>query len=434
MLSAASGLHTCHRRACAPLWSDARWPCRAGMRWRRSGGGASSSTCGGGGTHSAASGRGGGRRHRLRAAAAAPQAGSAAPPNEDMPDPVVLFEGESDLNGTIQIHEVPFADAVPEEIRGSRLLYMGTPARLLGVFRPLGDDYPLTYAYWDYFATLPPLLGEGPVGLFGWGGGTHARLLTEVYDPPPRLLAWELDPRVLDACRLGMGLEELQRAAGGMAVQLGNPLDPSSASVPGGFAGIIVDLFLDGKLLPPLMGVEAWKGVRARLRDPSAGRVMAHLGPAADEGGALVPQTVLALNAMAEAFDGEVHYIDPPEGSQLDVIALTGPLPTRDDWGAAVGPLLAPYTVDWERWERVELEASDVGLGAGGAGEEGEDEGEEEEEEEEGDEEGEEGVFDADAEAVDAPQARRRRQQRGWGEAWGGEAPRQQGAGGERRR
>jgi hypothetical protein len=135
-------------------------------------------------------------------------------------------------------------------------------------------------------------------------GGTAARLLAEVYDPPPRMVAWELDPRVLDACRLGMGHEEVCGAAGIGNVELGSPLE-ASAAVPGGFSGIVVDLFQDGKLMPQLVDPAAWRAIRGKLADPDGGRVMAHLGPAEDPGsGGLVPQTLLALNAMAAAFDG----------------------------------------------------------------------------------------------------------------------------------
>jgi len=159
---------------------------------------------------------------------------------------------------------------------------------------------------------------------------------------------------VLDACRLGMGLADVEKSAN-LTVTVGDPLAEGVAAPEGGFAGIMVDMFIDGKLLPQLMNPDAWRVVRSKLRDPVRGRVMAHLGPAAAADGALVPQTVLALNAMAQAF-GEVHYIDPPEGSQLDVVAMTGQLPDKTAWAQSVGPLLAPYTVDWERWEFVEVE------------------------------------------------------------------------------
>lgn len=95
-----------------------------------------------------------------RAAASAGGAGAPRPrakqqqqqpdpsPPHPPPQPLVLFEGASELNGLLQIHEVPYAEGIPPEIQGSRLLYAGAPARLAGVFRPIGDDYPLTYAHW----------------------------------------------------------------------------------------------------------------------------------------------------------------------------------------------------------------------------------------------------------------------------------------------
>lgn len=54
-----------------------------------------------------------------------------------------------------------------------------------------------------------------------------------------------------------------------------------------------------------LAQADTWRTIRSRLCDPEQGRVMAHLGPATDEEDKLVPETILALNAMYEAFDGE---------------------------------------------------------------------------------------------------------------------------------
>ncbi|GBF88495.1 hypothetical protein Rsub_01208 [Raphidocelis subcapitata] len=272
-----------------------------------------------------------------------------------MPEAVVLFEGESDVNGVIQIHEVPHAEGIPEEIQGTRLLYVGAPPRLMGAYRAIGDPHPLTYAVWDFMATFPVLLDEGPIGIFGWGGGTVARLFAEVYNPPPPLVAWEFDPRVVEASRIGFGLAEVSEAAGIGEVQIGDPLE--AAAPEGGYAGIVVDLFVAGQLPPVLVLDATWRAIRSKLSDPAAGRVIARLGPATKEDGSLVPQAVLALNAMAAAFDGEVSFIDPPVGSQLDVLALTGPLPDRREWAQAVGPVLAPYTVDWEPWEIQEIDA-----------------------------------------------------------------------------
>lgn len=167
---------------------------------------------------------------------------------------------------------------------------------------------------------------DGAIGLFGWGGGTAARLLCEAYDPPPRMRAWEPDARVLDACRLGMGLADVERAAnsggasgngggdgdggdggGGLELRVGSPFDPAAdgGAPEGAFAGIIVDLFAGGRLPPELLADEAWEAVRARLKDPARGRVMARLGPAARADGGVAVEAVLALNAMARVFGGE---------------------------------------------------------------------------------------------------------------------------------
>jgi hypothetical protein len=56
----------------------------------------------------------------------------------------------------------------------------------------------------------------------------------------------------------------------------------------------------------------------------------------------------------------------------MDVMAVTGPLPDRDAWAEAVGPALAPYTVDWEPWEVVDVSPGDFWPGWGDDEEEGE--------------------------------------------------------------
>lgn len=52
---------------------------------------------------------------------------------------------------------------------------------------------------------------------------------------------------------------------------------------------------------------------------------------------------------------GELYFIDPPAGTGLDVMALTGPLPDSEQWAEIVGPALAPYTVDWDPWQMVDV-------------------------------------------------------------------------------
>ena len=64
------------------------------------------------------------------------------------------------------------------------------------------------------------------------------------------MAGWELDPAVVMAARLYMGMDEVE-ATGMLTCHTGDALDPG-ATVEGGFAGIIVDLFLDGHVLPQL--------------------------------------------------------------------------------------------------------------------------------------------------------------------------------------
>jgi hypothetical protein len=77
-------------------------------------------------------------------------------------------------------------------------------------------------------------------------------------------------------------------------------------------------------------------------------------------------------------------------------MAITGPLPDKKEWAEVVGPVLAPYTVDWERWEVVEMTVGRL-----------------DEDGEEIDEEGEEG---SGGEEEEGQQQRRRRQGEGAGE------------------
>ena len=68
---------------------------------------------------------------------------------------------------------------------------------------------------------------------------------------PTRMMSgWELDPAVVMAARLYMGMEEVE-ATGKLTCHTGDALDPG-AMVEGGFSGMLVDLFANGSLLPQL--------------------------------------------------------------------------------------------------------------------------------------------------------------------------------------
>ncbi|EFJ44744.1 hypothetical protein VOLCADRAFT_95121 [Volvox carteri f. nagariensis] len=243
------------------------------------------------------------------------------------------------------------------------------------VYRP---DRVLTSAYWDVLATLPSLVPPGPLGLLGLGAGTIPRIIGAHYpcrtlrddddgssaataaaagedgnDQNDRFVVhgWELDPGVVMASRLYLGMDELE-INGVLITHTGDALS-STSSVPGGFTGVIVDLFAGGKLLPQLTKRVTWEGIRDRLMMTSADsvagtspsspglcpRVMANLGqaPPAVPGVRWQPEaytTLRAYEAMEAAFDGEVSLLTVEDNT----IALSGPLPSRQQWPRQLPP------------------------------------------------------------------------------------------------
>ena len=71
--------------------------------------------------------------------------------------------------------------------------------------------------------------------------------------PERDMAGWELDPAVVMAARLYMGMDEVE-ATGKLTCHTGDALVPE-ATVEGGFAGIIVDLFAKGTILTSLTEV-----------------------------------------------------------------------------------------------------------------------------------------------------------------------------------
>ncbi|KAH7663182.1 S-adenosyl-L-methionine-dependent methyltransferase protein [Dioscorea alata] len=89
-----------------------------------------------------------------------------------------------------------------------------------------------------------------------WGGGTAAQLMLRSW-PSLQLEGWEIDGILIEIAREYFGLSGLEKpteAGGFLSVHIGDALS-QSATVPGGFAAIIVDLFCDGKILPQLKEV-----------------------------------------------------------------------------------------------------------------------------------------------------------------------------------
>lgn len=220
------------------------------------------------------------------------------------------------------------------------------------------EDTKWTNAYWDQFATLPPIVPEGPIAIFGLGGGTSARLMLDLW-PSCKLLGWEIDETLVDVARDYFGLSELEvpNSEGGMLeVRLDDALEPS-ATVEGGFAGIIVDLFANGEVLPQLQEPEIWFELKKRLKD--GGRIMINCGGMCveksdsmselddgtwtwEDGGYAKEAT---LRALVKAFPETLFR--KMGGESDNYMALTGNLPDPATWAAALPPRLQTGLTDW---------------------------------------------------------------------------------------
>lgn len=91
-------------------------------------------------------------------------------------------------------------------LAGCRLLLLDRTGNIQSVYHPYKV---ITDSYYDVFATLPPLLPDGPVGILGLGAGTAARIIHHFW-PHVELHGWELDPSVVMVAREFFDLAELE--------------------------------------------------------------------------------------------------------------------------------------------------------------------------------------------------------------------------------
>ncbi|KXZ47873.1 hypothetical protein GPECTOR_32g486 [Gonium pectorale] len=215
------------------------------------------------------------------------------------------------------------------------------------------EDRVLTGGLWDHLATLPSLVPPGPIAMLGLAAGTVPQIMASHYPcghctrgGRNVVHGWELDPAVVEAGRLYLGMHELEQR-GELVVHIGDALAPT-ACVPGGFSGIIVDLFAGGRLLPQLTKAspgalyvgehrKTWEDLRSRLAPGNGARLIANLGQAPPTIPGVRWQeeaytTLRAYEALEAAFDGEVSLLTV----QSNTLALTGPLPNPEEWP---GPL-----------------------------------------------------------------------------------------------
>ncbi|CAL1377414.1 unnamed protein product [Linum trigynum] len=234
--------------------------------------------------------------------------------------------------------------ATDHPLAGSRLLLLDAPGNIHSISFLVKS---LTDTYFDVFATLPPILpSSGPVAILGFGAGSTARLVLELY-PDVIVHGWELDPSVIDVGREFFGLHKLEsQYKDRLFIYIGNAL---TAAVKDGYSGIFVDLFSKGSLIPELQDPNTWEMVRRRLA--KCGRVMVNVGGSCVEAenkrrdGKVVMEQTLA--AMRTVFGDQLHVLKLGKRSSEDsTLALTGPLPDRKAWKTAIPHKALRHYVD----------------------------------------------------------------------------------------
>lgn len=228
-------------------------------------------------------------------------------------------------------------------LAGARLLLLDKPGNIHSIHFKYKI---LTHSYYDVFATVPPLLPHGTLAILGMGAGTAAHLLLHFW-PSIEIQGWELDPVVISVGRKYFDLLHMERAhQDKLVIHIGDALE---ANIPGGFSGIVVDLFSEGVPVPELQRPSTWKRLKDRLRD--GGRIMVNCGgrcvepesPSKD--GHMVMQET--LDALVEVFPREVFALRLGYDKEYTSIALTGPLPDLRAWKQALPPCLKCYVNKW---------------------------------------------------------------------------------------
>ncbi|VVB17833.1 unnamed protein product [Arabis nemorensis] len=242
------------------------------------------------------------------------------------PDEVKTIAKFKSRHNYIRVIEVSRKTNHP--LAGSRLLLLDNPGNIHSISFLLKT---LTGSYFDVFATLPPIIPPGPIAVLGFGAGSTARLILELYPPEIAIHGWEIDPCVIDVGREYFGLSKLERDhKDRIFINIGDALN---ASVKTGFSGILVDLFSEGSVIKELQDPKVWKSLKCRLRN--RGRIMVNVGGRCVESedserdGDLVMEET--LKAMSRVFGDKLFVLTLGNGNDSSV-ALTGDLPDLDAW------------------------------------------------------------------------------------------------------
>ncbi|CAJ2659048.1 uncharacterized protein LOC123900057 isoform X2 [Trifolium pratense] len=185
-----------------------------------------------------------------------------------------------------------------------------------------------------------------------WGGGTAAHLMLELW-PSLQLEGWEIDDILIDKARDYFGLSDLEKTTedgGILNVHIGDVFAPSE-DLHKRYAGIVVDLFSDGKVLPQLQEVSTWLELHDRLM--ANGRFMVNCGGidrSSDTENLSNDEAWLlnsAIRALSKAFPGQLSWKRMPKECGENYMALTGPLPDLKSWSDNVPSPLSTRVMDW---------------------------------------------------------------------------------------
>ncbi|XP_054816556.1 uncharacterized protein LOC129316254 [Prosopis cineraria] len=222
-----------------------------------------------------------------------------------------------------------------------------------------------TKAYWDEFASLPAIVPKGPIAILGLGGGTAAHLMLDLW-PSLQLEGWEIDEILIDKARDYFGLSDLEKPTkdgGILNVHVGDVFIPSE-DLQRKYAGIVVDLFSDGKVLPQLHEDSTWLELHDRLMP--GGRFMVNCGGTyggSDASDASSDSETSssdgiwfknpALNALSKAFPRQLSWKRMPKENGANIMALTGSLPDLQSWSASLPSPLSTNVKHWRPCEPV---------------------------------------------------------------------------------
>ncbi|KAJ4842994.1 hypothetical protein Tsubulata_037861 [Turnera subulata] len=234
-----------------------------------------------------------------------------------------------------------------------------------------------TGSYWDEFVTLPPIVPEGPIAIYGLGGGTAAHLMLDVW-PHLQLHGWEIDQMLIDKAREYFGLSDLEtrtKAGGILNIHIGDALSSTDDNptryavveclITNDHVGIVIDLFSEGNVLAQLQEVATWLELNKKLM-PN-GRLMVNCGDI-DEKSHLVNGKAhnrsadtwdkhSTIKALSKAFPGQLSWKRMPDTHGANYLALTGPLPDLTSWSAMVPDVLSESVRQWRPCAQFQDEA-----------------------------------------------------------------------------